>query len=285
MADLPNNQKPEEEKIMEEKPIEIGSIDDENLAEPTPPTPGIKTDTQTPQTQEMDNPTDKPINKVEEKPEEKMPPLSETQTEPAVGDISNVGNANDLEKNETEESPEPTNESPIEEKAKTEPIDMANMDEFGSKPKKKINVKSISSILGILIIIAALPITMMLVKQRQEIRKEAASPGLSGSVSLCGITVSPTGGSYNNGVYTFNYSINSNDGKSHKVVVHTYGCACAEGNRGSCGTSSGKCSGNSQTVNTNYSGTIKTPNIGDCGTHQADVFIISVDERSECHTN
>ncbi len=269
MADLPNNQKPEE-KTIEEKPIEIGSIEDDNLTKKSE-TPEIQTDKPKPEEE---------ISTTKIKPKEKMPPLPETLTEPEVGTIGNVGNETSQEPPTNTGTPEAQQPKGEENQDKT--IDINSIDNFGSKPKKKINIKSLSSILGILIIIAALPITLMLVKQRQEIRKEAASTGLSGSVSFCGITITPTGHNYSNGNYTFSYSIT---GSGHTVEVHTYGCSCTDGNRGSCGTNSGKCKGNSFTTQTPYSGTITAPNIGDCGTHQADVFVVSVDGRSECHNN
>lgn len=146
--------------------------------------------------------------------------------------------------------------------------------------------KVITSFIAILLIIIALPLSLILVKQRQEIRKEAETPGLSGSVSLCGIKVSPIGqNAPGGGNYTFTYSITSTDGEPHTAEVHTYGCACNEGNRSSCGTVSGKCEGKSFTINTPHTGTVTAPKIGDCGTYQADVFILSVDKKTECYTN
>lgn len=154
-----------------------------------------------------------------------------------------------------------------------------------AKPKAK-KVKTIASVMGILLIALSLPLSLLLVKQNQEIRKNAETPGLSGSVSLCGIKVSPIGqNAPGSGNYSFSYSITSTDGKSHTAEVHTYGCACTDGNRGSCGTSSGKCDGKSFTINTPHTGTVTAPKIGDCGTYQADVFILSVDGNSGCYTN
>ena len=152
-----------------------------------------------------------------------------------------------------------------------------------SKSKKGKKIKTLASVLGILLIIAALPLTVILVKQRQEIRKEAAGTQLSGSISFCGITVSPGSHNEQNGTYTFNYSIT---GSGHTVEVHEYGCVCSDGNRETCGGGSGSCSTNKYTKTTPINGTItvRQPG-GDCGTFQADVFVLSVDGRSECHNN
>ncbi len=268
MADLPNNQKPEE-KTIEEKPIEIGSIKDDNLTKKS----------ETPETQ-----TDKPkpkeeISTPEIKPEEKMPPLPETSIEPEVGTISNVGN-------ETSQEPivEDKNlaaQQPKEEESKTKTIDINSIDNFGSKPKKKINVKSLSSILGILIIIAALPMTLMLVKQRQEIRKEAAGEveRSTGSVTQCGVTVSAGNGNFNGSNLTGNYSFKNNSSKTIEMKVHLYGCACNDGNRSTCGTNSGDCKGQEKTVtigaNSSTSVSWSTPSKNNCGTFQTDLFVMA----------
>jgi hypothetical protein len=152
-----------------------------------------------------------------------------------------------------------------------------------SNNKKGKKLKTVASVLGILLIIVSLPLTVLLVKQRQEIRKEAAGTQLSNSISFCGITITPISHSEKNGVYTFNYSIT---GSGHTVEVHEYGCACPEGNRDTCGTSSGTCSTNSYTQTTPINRTINVRQpAGDCGTFQADVFVLSVDGRRECHNN
>ncbi len=191
-------------------------------------------------------------------PPKAMPPLPETDEKPS--EVKIIG-----EPEVKQTAPEVTNIT-------TSPPENKN---------KKL--KNISAIIGLLIIIIALPLSLLLVKQRQEIRKKAEAPGLSGSISFCGITISPTGQSFSNGTYTFTYSIT---GSGHTVKVHTYGCACVEGARGSCGTNSGKCKGNSFTTQTPYSGSITAPKIGDdCGTYQADVYVVSVDGNTACHNN
>jgi hypothetical protein len=147
--------------------------------------------------------------------------------------------------------------------------------------QKVKKIKTISSVLGFLLIIIALPLTVILVKQRQEIRKEATETSKSESTSFCGITVSPGSHGEQNGVYTFNYSIT---GSGHTVKVQERGCVCNDGFLKTCGPSSGSCSTNSYIKTTPINGTITVRQpAGDCGTFQADVFIISVDDKSECH--
>jgi len=192
--------------------------------------------------------------------------------------------------------PEP-NPNPEEPKPEEKPIEIGSLGDSSSftsytqeentenspkqNNKKGKKIKTIASVLGILLIITALPLTLLLVKQRQEIRKNAETPGPSGSVSLCGITVSPVSGTFENGTFTFRYSVTG----SGKVEFHAYACACTEGNRGSCGTSSGKCNSDPQTLNAPFTRSISAPQIGDCGTYQGDVFILSVNDNPDCHTN
>ena len=195
-----------------------------------------------------------------------------------------------------EKKPETTPPSPEEQpKPEEQPIEIGSLEQPAftsytqgatdddSKSKKGKKIKTIASVLGLLLIIAALTLTVLLVKQRQEIRKEAAGTDKSGSISFCGITVSPGSHNEQNGVYTFNYSIT---GSGHTVEVHEYGCACSDGNRETCGSGSGSCSTNKYTQTTPISRTITVRQpAGDCGTFQADVFVLSVDGRSECHNN
>jgi hypothetical protein len=221
-----------------------------------------------------------PVPTVEKPPEEKPetpPPKPQIETPP----------------------PSPTEEGPkSEEQPKEQSIEVGSLDkepaftsytqtsagdDSGTKNKKGKKLKTIASVLGLLLIITALPLTVILVKQRQEIRKEAAGTKLSGSVSFCGITVKPISHNEQNGVYTFNYSISGN---GQTVEVHEYGCVCSEGNRETCGTSSGSCSTNKFTKTAPFNGTITVRQpAGDCGTFQADVFVLSVNGDKNCHNN
>jgi len=256
MDDLPKNDQDQEKTTTKTEPIEIGSLD----PQPSSP-PNID------QTKEPKSELETQLEKNKESIPKTAPLIEENQKEVKPATVTDI--KEEPIKAEIQQTAEKIEETPS-----------------AAPPKKgKSKIKNISAIIGLLVIIVALPISLFLVKQRQEIRKEAATPGLSGSVSLCGITVSPIGQNFNKGTYTFTYSITSNDGKQHNAEVHTYGCACNEGNRSSCGTNSGKCEGKSFTINTPHTGTITTPKIGDCGTYQADVFILSVDGNKGCYTN
>lgn len=259
MDDLPKDNQKKEKSTNPTKPIEIGWSDQQSSSTP-------KTD----QTEEPKSELETKLERDKESIPKTAPAPEIDQTEePKVKPATVADMTEEPIKTEIQQTAEETKKK-----------------SFVLPPKKiKSKVKNISAIISLLVIIVALPISLFLVKQRQEIRKEAETPGLSGSVSVCGITVSPIGQNFNNNTYTFTYSITSNDGKQHKAEVHTYGCSCNEGNRGSCGTNSGKCEGKSFTINTPHTGTVTAPKIGDCGTYQADVFILSVDGNKECYTN
>lgn len=269
MADLPNNQKPEE-KTIKEKPIEIGSIEDDNLTKKSE-TPEIQTDKPKPEEE---------ISTPEIKPEEKMPPLPKTPTEPEVGTIGNVGNETNQKTSADVETPEIQQSK--EEKSQTKTIDINSFDNFGSKPKKKINVKSLSSILGILIIIAALPMTLMLVKQRQEIRKEAA---VSPTVTTNGIKNDPIGETIpttaNGGTYSTTYRITNTTSGSKTVVLKKMSCACSEGGGNPPGVCH-NCNTSNETVNLGGGQSIERtisasqPSGTVCGSFQTDIYITSV---------
>jgi len=231
-------------------------------------------------------------NQDEEKKKTEVKPIdigSIDQPSPSVVDPTQSPEEKKEEVTIPKAAPELETEIKEEEPIQTNVQQTAETEETVPPPppkKSKSKIKNISAIIGLVIIIVALPLGVFLVKQRQEIRKEAEAPGLSGSISICGkIKVSPTGDNWSNGVYTLYYSITSIDGQQHSAEVHTYGCSCTEGDRGSCGTNSGKCSGNSFTITTPYSGSVTAPNIGDCGTHQNDVFVVSVDGDTSCHNN
>jgi len=250
MDNLPKNDQDQEKTATKTKPIEIGALDQQ----PSSP-PNID------QTKEPKSELETQLEKDKEFIPKTAPSIEENQgkVEPVtVASIKEEPIKTDIQQAVGEEQPSST------------------------PPERKSKIKNISAIIGLLVIIVALPVSLFLVKQRQEIRKEAETPGLSGSVSFCGITITPTGQNFSNGTYTFTYSIS---GTGQTVEVHTYGCSCKEGARGSCGTNSGQCDGNSFTKQTPFSGTITAPKIGDCGTYQADVFVVSVNGRSECHNN
>jgi len=252
MNNLPKDDQDKENPTTSTEEIKIGSLDGKE----TSPSPKID---QTEESKEPKSEIEKQFEKDEKSIPKTAPPIEENQekVEPVI--VSDI-----------KEEPIKTNVQQVAEEEQS-PI---------TPPKSKI--KNISAIISLLVIIVALPTSLFLVKQRQEIRKEAETPGLSGSVSLCGITVSPVSQNFNNETYTFTYSVS---GSGQKVEIHAYACACTDGNRGSCGTSSGKCNSDNQTLTAPFTRSIKAPQIGDCGTYQGDVFVLSVDGNKECYTN
>jgi len=248
------------------KPDDNQTKDDLNINPPVPPaSPSIE--------------PEKPVI-----PE--MPEVPETPPPPPPKPTEDINISEPMSK---PKEPKPE-EKPIEIGSLGNPSSFASYTQekpSGSLPeknnKKGKKIKNLVSVLGILLIIITLPLTILLVKQRQEIRKEAAGTEKSSSISFCGITITPGDHFEKNGTYTFKYSITGN---GHSVRVHEYGCYCSNGSLETCGTSSGKCSTNEYTKNTPIDGviTVHQP-AGDCGTFQADVFVLSVDGRSECHNN
>jgi hypothetical protein len=204
-----------------------------------------------------------------------MPAIPETPTIPTEN--FPIENTSILETEETKTETTEIKEQPIQIGA----LDQSSSTSFNqainpdnsnpSKPKKSKKIKTISSVLGILLIIAALPISMLLVKQRQEIRKEAAS----GTVTVCGVTVSAAGNEWNGNTYTGIYSLNNTSGKNVEMTIRVDGCACDDGNVGQCNDN---CNGENRTF-TLSPGTrterITTPSKDNCGTFQTDIKVMS----------
>ncbi len=135
------------------------------------------------------------------------------------------------------------------------------------KSKKQI----IFSILGLLVIVASIPIAVFLVKQRQEIRKEAAS----GSITKCGVTISTaSGGGFNGSNFTGNYSLNNNSGKTVEMKIQLHGCACDKGNLSQCNTGCIEQTKNLTLSPGTSSQSITTPSKNNCGTFQTDLKVI-----------
>jgi len=209
-----------------------------------------------------------PIPTIEKPPEEKPetpPPKPQIETPPP---------------SPTEEQPKP------EEQPKEQPIEVGSLEQQtaftsytqgatddNSKPKKSKKLKTIVSVLGILLIIAALPLTVILVKQRQEIRKEAAS----GTVTVCGVTVATAGYKLNsNFSYTGKYFLSNTSGRNVEMTIRVDGCACSEGNLPQCNNN---CIGENRNITVPPSGLsqeVTTPsNPDDCGTFQTDIKVMS----------
>jgi len=190
-----------------------------------------------------------------------------------------------------QETPEPI----IEIGSLSQPSLSTIQDVSGKTSNKSKKIKSVVSVLGLLLIIISLPLAVILVKQRQEIRKEAAGTGeeRSGWTTFCEISLGPKGpGSYSGGNYTTTYTIKNlrTSGSNRSVEIHKYGCVCDNNSLDRCGTESGRCETDTQTVPIGPGSSVDIPitakqSAGDCGTLQTDLFVISVDGISDCHNN
>jgi len=156
--------------------------------------------------------------------------------------------------------------------------------------KKNKKNKAITSFVAILLIIAALPISLILVKQRQDIRKEAAIS--SGTLNICGVAVSQPTENRSSETYSITVPIKNNRADTARVEIHTYACACSNGNLSQCGTSSGACDSTNEVISLspgesrNYrTAEARQSNNEICGTFQADFFIVSVNGDSNCRNN
>lgn len=152
--------------------------------------------------------------------------------------------------------------------------------------KGKNKIKNISAILSLLVIIIALPLSLLLVKQRQEIRKQAE---VSGGLNVCGIKIERPSENYSAGTYSIRVKLTNTNLQSKQVEIHTYACACPEPRTSSQGCN--KCQGKSKKVTIGAGQSItevisaRQPNGSDCGSFQADLFIVSVDGNTMCSNN
>jgi len=229
-----------------------------------------------------------PVPTVEKPPEEKPetpPPKPQIETPPPSPTTE--------EEPQSEEQPK---EQPIEvgsldkEPAFTSYTQTSAGDDLGTKNKKGKKIKTIASVLGILLIIAALPLTVILVKQRQEIRKEAAGGvEVSGSANVCGVLLSATH-SYSNGRLTTTFTLKNTRPDTASFEFHTYSCVCSGGYQKPCGTNSGSCSSTNNRITLAPGGTTSktvsaVQSAGDCGSFQNDGFIIAVNGNQNCSNN
>jgi len=166
---------------------------------------------------------------------------------------------------------------------------LSTLQEASSKTSNKSKkMKTVVSILGLLLIIASLPLAVILVKQRQEIRKEAVT---GGPVEVQGIQVSAIGEqpptTANGGTYSTTFRIKNTNSGAKTVTFEKHQCACPEGG----GNPPGKCFNNGQpgcpapqteTVSLGGGQSIertlsaRQPNGGVCGSFQVDLVILSV---------
>jgi len=124
------------------------------------------------------------------------------------------------------EAPEPT----IEIGSLDQPSLSTFQDVGGKSSNKSKKIKKAVSILGLLLIITSLPLAVVLVKQRQEIRKEART---SDTVITDGIQNTPTGETpptaANGGTYSTSFRITNTNSVSKTVVLKKETCTCPEG--------------------------------------------------------
>jgi hypothetical protein len=240
------------------------------------------------------NPPETPVappTVTEEIPEPKMPETPPTPAAPLVEEEKSVTYP---QPEEVESEPEPE-ESPIEIGSLGQPSFTSYSQETTpasqdspqktAKPKSK-KVKTMASVLGILLIITALPLSLLLVKQRQEIRKEAA---VSGSTSVCGVQIGPPINEKkpenNNGTYSVDIPIKSIDGKTHSVQYEKYSCVCKEANSSACNENCRSEPGNAPNIgSTTVNISARQSDGSVCGSFQVDLFITSVDNVSTCKT-
>jgi len=213
----------------------------------------------------------------EEKPSSTTPPPVIEETPPIT-----------LPEEPKQETPEPT----IEIGSLGQPSLSKIQDVGGKSSNKSKKIKSVVSVLGLLLIITALPLAVVLVKQRQEIRKEAATSALSGGTpDLCGIALGSPSENKGNGTYSITVPITNNRGDAARVEIHTYGCACSQGDLDECGPGSGSCNSSNEVVTfgpketKNYPTATANQNGQICGTFQADLFIVSVNDDTSCSNN
>ena len=184
-----------------------------------------------------------------------------------------------------QETPEPT----IEIGSLGQPSLSTLQDVGGKSSSKSKKIKNVVSILSLLLIIAALPLAVVLVKQRQEIRKEAAGVEPSGSANVCGVVLSASH-SYSSGRLTTTFTLKNTRTDSASFEFHTYSCVCSGAYQKPCGTGSGSCTSTNDPITLAPGGTTsKTVTAvqsgGDCGSFQNDGFIIAVNGIQNCSNN
>jgi hypothetical protein len=216
-----------------------------------------------------------------------QPPATSTDTPPAT--IPETSSVVLPEEPKTETPTEKPAEPTIEIDSLGQPS-LSTLQEASSKTSNKSKkMKTVVSILGLLLIIASLPLAVILVKQRQEIRKEAEMG--QGVVEKDGIQISaiseqpPT--TANGGTYSTTFKIKNTNSGTKTVVLEKHQCACVEGG----GNPSGKCFnhgqpgcpapqtetitlGGGQSIERTVSA--RQPDGSVCGSFQVDLVILSV---------
>ena len=149
-----------------------------------------------------------------------------------------------------------------------------------SKSKKGKKIKTIASVLGILLIIISLPLTVILVKQRQEIRKEASeSQPAFNDIQITFESETPPS-TANGGTYSTTFKVANTVSSTRTVVVEKRRCYCLTGNPpGGCNDN---CSSENATLtiggkqSTNVTISVRQPSGTICGSFQTDLSVVSV---------
>jgi hypothetical protein len=177
-----------------------------------------------------------------------------------------------------QETPEPT----IEIGSLGQPSLSTFQNVSGKTNNKSKKIKSVVSILGLLLIIVSLPLTVVLVKQRQEIRKEAQ---MSPIVTTEGIQNTPIGETLpttaNGGTYSTSFRITNTTSGSRTAVLEKKICACPEGAGNPPGLCH-NCSTSNETVTLSSGQSIERTLSAHqssgtvCGSFQLDITVLSV---------
>lgn len=148
-----------------------------------------------------------------------------------------------------------------------------------SSGKKNNKGKIITSVLAILLIIAALPTTVILVKQRQDIRKNASES----QAAFSDITITfesetaPSAG--NGGTYSTTFKVANTVSSTRTVTVEKKSCYCSSGSPSACNDN---CSSANATLSlggnqsTNVTISARQPDGSICGAFQTDLTVKSV---------
>jgi len=179
---------------------------------------------------------------------------------------------------ETPPEEQPIEVGSLEQPAFTSYTQATTNDDAGAKKGKKI--KTIASVLGLLLIIASLPLAVLLVKQRQEIRKEAAeSQPAFNDIQITFESETPPS-TANGATYSTTFKVTNKVSKTRTVTLAKKGCYCSAGNP------SGGCNDNCSTQNTtltiganqstNITISVRQPDGNICGSFQTDLTVLSV---------
>ncbi len=158
-----------------------------------------------------------------------------------------------------------------------ETIDQENNNLDSGKKNKK--GKIITSVLAVLLIIVALPTTVILVKQRQDIRKNASESQAAFSdiqVTFENETAPSTG---NGGIYSTTFKVANTVSSTRTVVVEKKSCYCSSGSPSACNDN---CSSQNETLtlggnqSKNVTISAKQPSGTICGSFQTDLTVKQV---------